>query len=151
MPWRRGTFPFSAFAANVLIDVEPLYYMVTRQFPLHRFFHTYIGASLILLATVLLFVGARRIARRFWLPNLCDWQGLRWRPVLFGAAAGSYSHVGFDSIMHSDMRPFAPFSEANPLLGIVGLDTLHLSCVAAGALAVVVLVARRLVQDDRTN
>ena len=31
---------FIAFcAANVLIDVEPLYFMLTHQYPLHRFFH----------------------------------------------------------------------------------------------------------------
>ena len=38
---------FLAFcAANVLIDVEPLYYMLTDQYPWHRFFHTYVGATL---------------------------------------------------------------------------------------------------------
>jgi hypothetical protein len=133
-------------AANVLIDVEPLYYMVTGQFPLHRFFHTYIGASLIVLATALLFVLARRFAQRFWLPDLFGWQRLGLVPVLLGAFAGSYSHIVLDSIMHSDIRPLAPFSEANPLLGIVGLDTLHLSCVVAAVLAALVLVIRRLRQ-----
>ena len=39
---------FLAFcAANVLIDIEPLYYMLTHQDRLHRFFHTYVGASLV--------------------------------------------------------------------------------------------------------
>jgi hypothetical protein len=38
---------FIAFcAANILMDIEPLYYMLRQQYPLHRFFRTYIGASL---------------------------------------------------------------------------------------------------------
>lgn len=135
--------------ANVLIDVEPLYYMVTGQFPLHRFFHTFIGASLIVAATLLLFVGARRFARSFWLPDMFGWQRLGLVPVLLGAFAGSYSHVVLDSIMHSDMRPLAPFSDANPLLGIMALDTLHWSCIAAGAIAVLVIVARQVSQAHR--
>lgn len=62
---------FLAFcASNVLIDVEPLYFMLIHQYPVHRFFHTLIGASLIVILTVALFMGARAFAQRFWLPNL---------------------------------------------------------------------------------
>jgi hypothetical protein len=43
---------FAFCAANILMDVEPLYYMLTQQYPLHRFFHTYIGASIVAAATV---------------------------------------------------------------------------------------------------
>ena len=42
---------FIAFCvANVLIDGEPLYYMLAGAAWLHRFFHTYIGATLVGLA-----------------------------------------------------------------------------------------------------
>jgi membrane-bound metal-dependent hydrolase YbcI (DUF457 family) len=137
-------FSFLGFcAANVLIDVEPLYYMVSAQFPLHRFFHTYLGAALIPVATLLLFLGARSFARRFWLPDILGWQSLDAVPVLLGAVAGAYSHVLLDSIMHFDIRPFAPFSDANALLGIVSLDTLHVLCAASGVIAGVLIAARR--------
>jgi len=46
----------SFVAANVLIDIEPLYYMLTKQYPLHRFFHTYVGAGLVSIAAVLLII-----------------------------------------------------------------------------------------------
>lgn len=50
---------FLAFgAANVLIDIEPGYYLLTHQFPLHRFCHTLIGATLIMAATLVLFGAA---------------------------------------------------------------------------------------------
>ena len=99
---------FLAFcAANVVIDIEPLHYMLTGQFPLHRFFHTYVGATLILLVTVALFLAAFKLASVFPLPNLFKWKELTIRQVAIGAALGSYSHIVLDSLMHSDIRPFA--------------------------------------------
>jgi hypothetical protein len=66
---------FLAFcAANVLIDMESLYFMVTQQFPVHRFFHTYVGASVILLSTLALFVGALKLASLVPLPNMFGWK-----------------------------------------------------------------------------
>ncbi|WP_424195761.1 hypothetical protein ACMYR3_06775 [Ampullimonas aquatilis] len=136
---------FLAFcASNVLIDVEPLYYMLTHQYPLHRFFHTLIGASLIVMATITLFVGARAFAQRFWLPNLFKWQELGVAAVTIGAIFGSYSHIVFDSFMHADITPLAPFSDANPLLSLVSLNTLHWGCLGAGFVGVVLLFIRKL-------
>jgi hypothetical protein len=48
-------------------------------------------------------------------------------------------------IMHYDMAPFAPFTQANPLLGAISLGALHLSCSAADILALVVVYLRRIV------
>jgi hypothetical protein len=139
---------FMAFAgANVLVDVEPLYYMLIGQEPLHRFFHTYIGVTLVMLATVAVFLLARRLARTVWLPNPGDWQALRLRPVMLGAAAGSYSHIVLDSVMHADIHPLAPFSQANALYLIVSLDALHNFCLLSGVLALVWLAARELQRD----
>lgn len=72
-------------AANVLIDVEPLYFMLNAQYPIHRFLHTYLGASTIIIATLALFVLARKLSR--WLPNWFAWQSLSPAAVTFGAAA----------------------------------------------------------------
>jgi membrane-bound metal-dependent hydrolase YbcI (DUF457 family) len=135
---------FLAFcAANILIDVEPLYYMVTNQFPLHRFLHTYVGASVILAATLALFAGALRLASVVPLPNVFGWKQLTIGPVAVGAALGGYSHIVFDSLMHSDIQPLSPFSEANPLLRAVSLSTLHWSCFAAGLFGLVVIGMRK--------
>jgi len=143
---------FLAFcAANVLIDVEPLYFMVTSQYPLHRFFHTYVGASLVVVATFALFVLARWFAARFWLPNPFRWRELGLLPVVLGAAAGSYSHIVLDSLMHQDIAPFAPFSNANPLLQVVSLSTLHWSCLAAGLVALGILGIRRFLHEENAR
>ena len=141
---------FIAFcSANVLMDIEPLYFMIARQPPLHRFFHTALGAALVTLAVFLLFRGAHGLDRRILLPNPFDWQGLNRRQVVLGAAAGSYSHIVFDSIMHYDMRPLAPFSDMNPLLALVPLSVLHGFCLLAGIVALCILACRHIAQSWR--
>ena len=137
---------FLAFcAANVLIDIEPLYYMLTDQERLHRFFHTYVGASLVALATVALFLGCRWFARQIWLPNPFQWQSLGLLAVAIGAAAGTSSHIVLDSVMHSDITPFAPFSDANPLFRLTTLPALHWLCLGSGAVALLILGIRQFV------
>jgi membrane-bound metal-dependent hydrolase YbcI (DUF457 family) len=134
---------FLAFcAANVLIDVEPLYYMLSEQYPLHRFFHTYVGACLIVLATMAIFAAALLLARRFSLPNPFQWQQLRWLPIGLGAAAGAFSHIVLDSIMHDDIRPWAPFSDANALYGLISLAALHRACLLAALVGLVAMAIR---------
>lgn len=136
---------FLAFAAaNVLVDIEPAYFMLTGQYPLHRFFHTGIGAMLAAAATVALFAAALRAAKSFRLPDPFQWQSLRLGPIAFGAVLGTGSHVLLDSVMHADMHPLAPFSDANPLYRALPLDDLHRLCLLAAAAAIVVLLLRRL-------
>lgn len=134
------------YAANVLIDTEPLYYMLTHQDRLHRFFHTYVGATLVAVAALTLFVACRWFARKFWLPNPSQWQALSLSAVAMGAAAGTYSHIVLDSIMHTDITPFAPFSDANPLFRVIPLQALHWFCLGSGVLALLILGVRYVVR-----
>ena len=69
-----------------------------------------------------------------------------WGAAITGAALGVYSHVFLDSVMHVDVRAFAPLSAVNPLQGLISLESLHLACVLAGIAALVVFaisLARR--------
>jgi membrane-bound metal-dependent hydrolase YbcI (DUF457 family) len=123
---------FLAFcAANVLVDVEPLYFMLTHQYPIHRFFHTFIGATVAAASVVGAFALVRKLTPR-----------LSVRAVALGAIIGTYSHVLLDSLMHADMNPFAPFSDRNPLLGAVFLNTLHGFCLLAGFVGAIVIAVR---------
>lgn len=135
---------FLAFCgANVLIDTEPLYFMLTGQYPLHRFFHTYIGATLVMVATVALFLLALRVAARLRLPNPFGWQALTRLAVLGGAAAGSYSHIVLDSVMHADIRPWAPFSAANAFYALISMEALQTLCLACAAAAALIVGLRQ--------
>lgn len=134
---------FVAFCGvNVLIDVETLVNMLTGRHPLHAFFHTWIGATLAATAATLLLSGLCRLGRRWRLPNPFGWRELRLKPIAIGAFSGAWTHVVLDSIMHGDIVPFAPFSQANGLFRIVPLDALHAGCAVAGAVALVVLLWR---------
>ena len=136
---RHVSFTVFAFS-QVLIDIEPLWFMLRGEYPIHRFFHSYVGASVIVLAAcflgrpicgvVLAFVRAQLkptisslVASARIIPRLA---------ALTGAITGAYSHVFLDSIMHSDIRPFAPFSENNPTLLAISIGELHLYCAVAG-------------------
>ncbi len=131
---------FIAFcAANVLIDLESAYNLWYGRYPVHAFLHTYVGASCIFGATVGLFLCLRWLASRRRLPNLFGWQTLSARQVAAGAALGAYSHIVFDSVMHEDIRPLAPFSQANALLDTIPLGYLHLLCVALGGVGLAVM------------
>ena len=143
-------FSFTVFVfTNVAIDVEPLYFMLAGDWPIHRFFHTYLGATL---AAVACYFAGRPVctwAIRIWNSRLNEAQS-RWLrvepgiaplPAATGAAAGGWSHVLLDSMMHTDMAPFAPFAAGHGLTHLVTIDQLQLFCALAGALGVAVLLA----------
>ncbi|MBK6657026.1 MAG: DUF4184 family protein [Proteobacteria bacterium] len=138
-----GRISFLAFClANVVIDLEPLYYMVSGQYPIHRFFHTLPGATLAGAAVIAVHALLRRQGLAGRLPNLLGWKSLTTRNVISGALLGAVTHVFFDAVMHDDLRPWAPLSEANPLLRLVSIDELNLSCFFAAVAGAVVLGLR---------
>lgn len=136
----RG-FSLTVFGlSQVMIDLEPLYYMLRDAPPLHRFFHTYMGAFLVGLLVIAV---ARPICEwllRFWNSRLSEAQArllavntsIGWRTVVFTAMVGVFSHVFFDSFMHGDIRPFSPFSEGNGLVSLLSVSEIYLACVIAG-------------------
>jgi membrane-bound metal-dependent hydrolase YbcI (DUF457 family) len=132
---------FLAFcAANVLIDLESLYNLVNRREPVHAFFHTYVGATLVVLGMAGLFW----LLGRSPLKRLCG--RLTQRPVAIGAALGAWSHVLLDSLMHRDIQPLLPFSAGNALQGLVSLPVLHGACLAAALFALAWMGVRKLLR-----
>lgn len=126
-------------AANAVIDVESLYNLVNRRDPVHAFFHTYVGATLVVLGLIASFWGLRRAGLK-WLPSLTL------RQVVLGVTLGAWSHVVLDSVMHHDIRPLMPFSDANALQGAVDLSALHLACVVSALFALLWMGGRKLWQ-----
>jgi hypothetical protein len=139
-------FSLSMFAlANVAMDIEPLYQLMRGAYPLHGFSHNLFGAALIGGATVL----AGRIAIRRawrWYERLSAQAGstvhMTSTQAWMGAMTGTFSHVLLDALMHADMHPFAPFSEANPLLDISYTQNVYLGCVVAGMAGVLLMLIR---------
>jgi membrane-bound metal-dependent hydrolase YbcI (DUF457 family) len=128
---------FVAFCvANVVIDIEPLVWILRGEPPLHRLAHTFIGALAVALVTVALVLAAARLAVALRLPRPWRGSGPTAQRVAIGALLGSVSHVVLDGAMHADVRPFAPWSDANPFLRAVSVDTLHGACVVAALVGV---------------
>jgi len=133
----------TAFAiTQVAIDIETLYHLTRGEWPVHRELHSVVGASLVGVVVAASLVFGR--------PALSRMSGERFArgPVhrasfvaetsntgaLLGGLVGGVSHSLLDAVMHADVRPFWPFADANPLLGVVGIGSLHVVCILAGAL-----------------
>jgi len=137
--------------AQVLIDLEPAWFMLAGDDYIHRFLHTYVGATLAGLAAAAA-KPACEYALRLWnsrlSPAQARWLGapaeISWTAALGGGLLGGWSHVLLDSLMHADMRPLSPWDAHNPLLFAVHLDTLYLGCVLAGVAGVGLLLLQRV-------
>jgi hypothetical protein len=62
--------------------------------------------------------------------------------AVYSGIFGGIFHALLDGIMHADMRPFRPFTDANPLYGIVSVRVLYLFCIVTGLIGAVLLLAR---------
>jgi hypothetical protein len=61
--------------------------------------------------------------------------------VVSGVFGGLF-HSVLDGIMHADIRPFRPFTSANPLHGLVSVEILYLFCIVTGVVGAALLLAR---------
>jgi membrane-bound metal-dependent hydrolase YbcI (DUF457 family) len=135
----QGSFSLMVFGwTQIVMDIQPLLVMITGEGHLHGFSHTYLGASL--LAIVAALSGKYLSQVGLYLLRIESGIGvpIAWWVVFLSAFVGAFSHVLIDSIMHADMAPFYPFSQANDLLFWVSIETLHKVCLYAGLLGAAV-------------
>ena len=145
-------------ASQVLIDCETAYYLTRHEYPLHRVFHGFVGATIAGLASSLAMLVIVKAMRSWndeldslieYYPALSDEFGAR--AIVIGGVLGGLSHTVLDGIMHSDVRPFAPFSNLNPFLGLLDFETLHYGCILAGILALVILAVRAFLKSSKAR
>jgi hypothetical protein len=152
-------YSWTAFvAAQIVIDCETLYYLIRNEYPLHRRLHTFVGATIVGVATAAALIGIKWLAEhavqqsvspfRFHLPSIRS--EATTTGLLVGGFVGGASHPLLDGLMHSDIKPFLPWSNSNPLLGIIGVESLHTACEIAG-LAGIGLVAIWLYVEKRAS
>lgn len=130
----QGSFSLMVFGwAQIIMDIQPLFVILTGEGHLHGFSHTYIGASLLAIVAALsgkylsefglILIG---VAKK---DNAIK---IAWWVVFISAFIGTFSHVYIDSIMHSDVEPFFPLFLDNNMLGILTVNQLHQWCVYSG-------------------
>lgn len=153
-------FSFSVFCfTQVVIDAEVIYAMLRGNFQLHGIFHTFLGSTFV--AALCIIVGKPLCIwlKRMWNAKL-DAQlksfltlpkGISRAAAFLGAFVGAYSHVLLDSFMHADVKPFAPISSINPMLGQLSFTQLHLLCVLTGVFGVILYSYRFCLKTKRTS
>lgn len=136
-------FSMAAYSlAQVVIDLESGYHLLNNDYPVHRQAHTFYLGGLIGLVCGLVVsrmgtwlarprdVVPEALAAEYRLP-IAAWSGI----------FGGLMHALLDGIMHADMRPFRPFTDANPLYGLVSLRTVYLFCIITGLVGAALLLA----------
>lgn len=135
--------------AQVAMDIEPGVGMLTGAEVLHGPTHTILGALVIAYLVMLIAPSVCSYLLRKWnkevthhrLPWLVQSETTSKTAVAVGAFFGTLSHVALDSLMHHDIHPMSPFSQANPLMGLVSHDGVYQLCAIAGVLGAVAWVA----------
>ena len=81
--------------------------------------------------------------KQYW---LLEPESLNRTAVLSGAFFGTFSHIVLDSLMHQDIHPLAPLSNANPLLGLVSHDNVYQLCAVLSAVGAVMWLLAKWVK-----
>ena len=117
----------SILISSVAVDAEPfLIIMLRLNTPLHGFFHTYLGGTII---TVLTAVGIYLV--RGLLNKLLEWfriqQESSFKRIFYSSLFGVYLHLLLDSFLYGEMNPFYPLT-GNPLLGLASASFVYEFC-----------------------
>ncbi len=136
-------FSMAAYSlSQVVIDIESGYYMLHHATPVHREAHTFAVGGLIglLCGLVVSRVGAWVARPRDIVPEALAAEYRLPIAVLSGIFGGIF-HSVLDGIMHADIRPFRPFTQANPLYGLVSVQIVYLFCILTGVVGAALLLA----------
>lgn len=135
----RGSFSLMVFGwAQIIQDIQPLVVLITGEGRLHGFTHTFVGATLLGIFSALTGKGMSEWGLRILFGPVRGAVSIAWWVVWLSAFTGTYSHILLDGIMHLDMTPLQPFSNHNPLLGLISVSALHKLCVYTGIVGGVV-------------
>lgn len=146
-------FSWTIFAlSNVLIDLEPVVLFLLIGDPAHPWLHTLPGAVAVAAVSALFGRKPCEWMLSWWNRNLAPgWQRrlLAVKPCIpretawISALVGTLSHLGLDSIMHTDVEALWPILSGNPIQGSISLDALHALCVAATVAALIIVLLVR--------
>ncbi len=144
---KHVSFILFAFT-QIIIDLESIYYFLLDDWPVHRFLHTYLGATVVLAIGIVIGRPACQWLLNKWNGKLSKKQKKRlyiapkisMKSAIIGSTIGAYSHIFLDSIMHADIKPFSPFTDANGMYRLITLNQLDLFCLISGIVGVLILI-----------
>ena len=146
----QSSFSLMLFGwSQILMDLQPLFSMITGKGDLHGFSHTIIGATLLALLAALSGKQLSEYLLKF--VDFTEESYITWKIAIISAFIGTYSHVLLDSIMHSDVTPYFPFSEESPLYFIISIEALHEVCFYSGIVGAIIYFGVIHYQKKRNN
>lgn len=127
---------------QIALDLEVLWHLARHDYPLHTFWHTYLGATIIAAVMTVLGKPASQSVKTVWnrIAAKCRDADLTvsipttWVASFSGASIGAYSHILLDSIYHHDIEPLQPWSVTNQLYAAINPLCLDLLCLVLGIL-----------------
>ncbi len=140
-------FPFidlsTVMIASVILDLEPLAIILfDLPMPLHAFFHTYLGATIVALSLPICIYPFRKH-----LNAMVSFFGLEqdssFRHIIAASIIGTYSHVLLDSFLYAEMNPFYPIL-GNPFLGTLTSGFVYNLCFSLGFIGLFIYLLRIL-------
>ncbi len=106
--------------ASVIVDIEPfLVLLFNLNYPLHGFFHSFLGGTIIALILTVIMTKIRE----FFTPLMRFFkieQEISFKKILFASLLGINIHILLDSPIYTDIRPFFPL-DFNPFYRITSL------------------------------
>ena len=129
----QSSFSLMVFGwTQIVMDLQPLFVLITGEGHLHGFSHTYVGATLLAILSAV--TGKYLSQIGLWVLQIekSIRNNIQWWVVFLSAFIGSFSHVLLDSIMHADVEPFYPVTLINPFLGFISVAALHKLCLYSG-------------------
>jgi len=113
--------------ASVIVDIEPFCILLFNLgYPYHRFFHTFLGGSIVaILTAVVLYFLRTKIKKIMAIFKLA--QDSSFKKILWTSFFGVYFHILLDSFINRDVKPFYPL-EGNPFLGLFSISQIYIFC-----------------------
>ena len=121
-------FP-TLLVASVILDMEPfLVLLLDLNYPLHGFFHSFLGGTIIILPLSFIMFKIRPYINPI-TDSLKIEQKSSFLNILAASIVGIYSHILLDAPLYSDIQPFFPLN-FNPFLNTSDLvaNTIYIFC-----------------------
>ncbi|MEE9377307.1 MAG: hypothetical protein V3V33_04645 [Candidatus Lokiarchaeia archaeon] len=141
--------------ASVIVDIEPfLVLFFNLNYPLHGFFHSFIGGTIIALILAVIMTKIREI----FTPIMSFFkieQEISFKKILLASLLGIYIHILLDSPIYTDIRPFFPL-DFNPFYRSTSLPGLLETmicvwCFLAGVIVYIIRLIIFAVKNRRKN
>ncbi|MBY9001527.1 MAG: metal-dependent hydrolase [Candidatus Heimdallarchaeota archaeon] len=103
--------PIALLIGTIIIDVEPIFYLITGIGQMHGIMHSTLGVIVFFIpSSFISWLGYKYLKLDRFLPKYNVYISL------LSAILGLFSHIFFDAILYNEIMFFYPFSETNGTL-----------------------------------